>query len=134
MSTSPISSTVLYSDFFIDLDMHPVSKDVAKRNNENAIRDSIRNLLLTDAGERPFQPRLGGNIRAMLFSNMTPQTIISMREKVRETITEYEPRANLIDVIVNPDYDRNHVNVTVVFNVINRQEPITLDVIITRVR
>lgn len=134
MSTSAVSKTILYSDFFIDLDMHPVSKDVAPRINENAIKDSIRNLLLTDPGERPFRPQLGGGIRAMLFDNMTPQTVVSMREQIRETISEYEPRANLIDVVVNPDFDKNHVNVTVVFNVINRQEPVTLDVIITRVR
>jgi phage baseplate assembly protein W len=70
----------------------------------------------------------------MLFEHITPQTMISMREQIRECLIQYEPRANLIDVIVNPDYDKNHVNVTIVFNVINRQEPISLDVIITRVR
>jgi phage baseplate assembly protein W len=134
MSTSPVTDRILYSDLFTNLDINPVSKDVAKKNNENAIRQSIRNLLLTDTGERPFQPRLGGNIKAMLFSNMTPQTVISVREQIRETILEHEPRANLIDVVVNPDFGNNAVNVTVVFNVINRQEPVTLDVIITRVR
>jgi phage baseplate assembly protein W len=134
MATSPSPNKILYSDFFINLDMHPVSRDAASRNNENAIKESMRNLLMTDAGERPFQPKLGGNIRAMLFEHITPQTMISMREQIRECLIQYEPRANLIDVIVNPDYDRNHVNVTIVFNVINRQEPISLDVIITRVR
>ena len=71
MATSPLSSKVLYSDFFTNLDNNPVSEDVAVKTNENAIRQSIRNLLMTNRGERPFQPDLGGNITAMLFENTT---------------------------------------------------------------
>ena len=134
MSTSPLSNKILYSDFFSDLDPHPVSSDVAVKTNENAIRQSIKNLLLTNRGERPFQPMLGGNIKAMLFENMTPQTNVSMKQQIERTINDHEPRANLLDVIVSTTQQENAVNVTVVFNVINKQEPISLDVVLNRVR
>lgn len=134
MATSPISTKTLYSDFFTDLDVNPISEDVAVKTNENAIRQSIKNLLMTDQGERPFQPTLGGNIRAMLFENMGPQTIVSAKQIIENTINEHEPRANLIDVIVSPSYDENSVEVSIAFSVINRQEPVTLDVILRRVR
>lgn len=134
MATSPLSSKVLYSDFFTNLDNNPVSEDVAVKTNENAIRQSIRNLLMTNRGERLFQPDLGGNITAMLFENMTPQTIVSAKQQIENVINEHEPRANLIDVVVTPSFDENSLGVQVVFNVINKQEPITLDVILNRVR
>lgn len=129
-----LKSSEIYSDLFTDLDENPISKDLAVKKNENSVKQAIRNLLLTDSGERPFQPNLGGNIRAMLFDNMTPQTIVSVRERIKETIEAYEPRANLIDVIVSPVFEQNFVNVTIVFNVINRQEPVSLEVVINRVR
>ena len=76
----------LYSDFHMDLFRNPVSLDLAVNRDEEAVKQSIKNLLLTDRGERPFQPDLGSDIRKMLFENLTPNTSLVMREMIRETV------------------------------------------------
>jgi len=124
----------LYSDFFMNLDENPVSLDLARKTNEEAVKASIKNLLLTDKGERPYQPNLGCNIRQMLFDNVTPDSIITMREIIKETLESYEPRANIIGVDVTSSIDDNEVFITVVFKVINNSEPVTLVTSLTRVR
>ena len=134
MSTSPIQSRVIYSDFTNDLDFNPVSEDVAVKLNENSIKQSIKNILFTDRGERFFQPNLGGNIRAMLFENITPQLLVSMKQQITSTIKSHVPRCNLIDVVCSAAEDENGVYVSIVFNVINKQEPVVLEVVLERVR
>ena len=134
MSTSPIQSRVIYSDFTNDLDFNPVSEDVAVKLNENSIKQSIKNILFTDRGERFFQPNLGGNIRAMLFENITPQLLVSMKQQITSTIKSHEPRCNLIDVVLSAAEDENGVYVSIVFIVINKQEPVVLEVVLERVR
>lgn len=124
----------LYSDFFMNLDENPVSFDLARKTNEEAVKQSIKNLLLTDKGERPFQPNLGCNIRQMLFDNVTPDAIIMMREMIRDTLEAYEPRAIIIGVDVTSAIDDNAVNIAVVFKLINSSEPVTLVTSLTRVR
>lgn len=124
----------LYADFHMDFFQNPVSLDLARNTNEEAVKQSIRNLLLTDKGERPYQPELGSNIRKLLFDNMTAETVILAKELVSETIKNYEPRANLVGVDIIAGYDANSIKIVVVFNVINSQEDITLVTTLARVR
>ena len=129
-----IARTNVYSDLFTNFDQHPITDDVAIKTNEEAVKQAIRNLIQTNKGERLYQPNLGGDIRRLLFENTTPQTLLLMREIISEAIRKYEPRANLIDVVVSPNEDQNAVAVSITFNVINRQEPVSLNVILDRVR
>ena len=124
----------LYSDFYKDLRITPVSKDVALLKDEDAVKQSIRNLLLTNPGERLMQPNIGAGISALLFENITPGTLKLIQSKVKSTIRTYEPRAELIDVSVSSNYDDNKVSVFVSFYVRNVDQPITLDVILERTR
>ena len=125
---------VIYKDLFTNFDKHPISDDVAVKTNEEAVKQSIRNLIQTNRGERLFQPNLGGDIRRLLFENSTPQTILLMREIISQAIREHEPRANLIDLVVAPNESANAIAVSITFNVINRQEPVSLNVVLDRVR
>lgn len=134
MTTSPLPNKVLYRDFFNDFDMHPISSDVATKINENAIKQSIRNLILTDRGERPFQPNLGGDVRKLLFENFTAQTIVTAKQMITNTVNDHERRASLREVIITSMEDNNAISITIIFSVINRQELIDLNVILTRVR
>lgn len=134
MSVTPRQTRELFSDFFKDLTDNPVNNDLARKTNEEAVKESIKNLLLTDKGERPFQPELGSDIRKMLFENLNQVSIITSREAVKEVIQNFEPRANLIGVDLKSSVDSNAVQITVVFNVINSQEDITLTTTIQRVR
>ena len=134
MATSPLQSRVIYSDFTNDLDFNPISEDVAVKLNENSIKQSIKNILFTNRGERLFQPLLGGHLNAMLFENITPQLLVAMKQQISNTIRTNEPRCNLIDVVCSAEEDQNGVFVSIVFNVINRQEPVVLEVVLERVR
>jgi phage baseplate assembly protein W len=132
---TPISKKPsIYSDFRKDLKISPVSKDITILKDEEAVKQSIKNLLLTDPGERPMQPFLGGGIKGLLFENLTPGVLKLIKEKVTSTIKTYEPRADLIDVIVSSDYDDNKVSVLVRFYIQTIEQPIELDVILERIR
>jgi phage baseplate assembly protein W len=124
----------IYSDIRKDIDFNPISLDLALHKDEEAVKESIKNLLLTDKGERLMQPLLGGNIRALLFENNTPAIVKLVQEQVRSTITEYEPRANLLDVVVNSFYDENRIEITVYFYIISIEQPIELTVFLERIR
>jgi len=124
----------IYRDFHKDMTKSPVNDDLAVKVDEDAVKESIKNLILTDKGERLMQPLLGGSIRALLFDNNTPSTLKLIQEQVRETIEEYEPRATLIDVQVTSQIDDNLVRITIFFYVNNVEQPISVSVFLERIR
>ena len=135
MAVTPITKKrVLYSDFGRDLVLNPVSNDVSRKLNEEAVKESIRNLVLTDKGERPFQPEVGCDVRYHLFENITPDTLGDIRNAIRDTIDSFEPRCELVDVDVTGLLDSNQLNVTITFYVINNEEPTTLKLVLNRIR
>lgn len=125
---------IRYSDISHNLKVHPVRGDLVRLTNEDAVKRSVRNLLLTAPGERFFQPSLGAGLSQYLFENISEDTADFIREKIIETINFFEPRANVIrvDVIVKPDDNSYAANI--VFSIINNPEPIILDLILERVR
>lgn len=124
----------LYADFKKNLAISPISKDLALIKDDEAVKQSIKNLVLTDPGERLMQPFIGGGIRALLFENITPAVLNLIENLVKSTISTYEPRADIINVTASSKYDDNTVNVVVNFYIRNTNEPIKLDLILTRVR
>ena len=124
----------LYSDFKKDLEVNLLTDDIAIIRDEDSVKEAIRNLVLTDRGERLMQPQLGAGIRELLFENLTPATLELIRDRVQSTIEIYEPRADLIDVTASGSLDENEVYVTVRFYISNREQPVTLDVILERTR
>lgn len=124
----------IYQDFKKDLEKSPVSSDITVWKDEDAVKESIKNLILTDRGERLMQPQIGGNINAMLFENITPAVLILIQNAVENTIDLYEPRAELIDVTATSNMDDNTVRVNIAFYITNVQQPITLDVFLERTR
>lgn len=124
----------IYSDFKKDLEVSPLSQDLTLNKDEDAVKESIKNLILTDRGERLMQPNIGGNIYAMLFETLTPSVLKLIEENVRSTITLYEPRAELQDVTVTSNIDDNAVNIRITFYIKNVEQPIDLDVYLERTR
>lgn len=133
MSTTSIA-TVLAADFHKDLTIVPGRADIARKVNEEAVKESIRNLVLTQRGERPFQPDLGCDVRSMLFENITPQTLVMIETSIKDVINTYEPRCTLVAVDATASADSNEVTVTIVFVLINNDEPVTFNLILDRVR
>jgi phage baseplate assembly protein W len=135
MAITPLSRrTETYSDFFKDMTQSLVNADLARKIDENSVKESIRNLILTNRGERLFQPDVGCDIRQLLFENISADTIIVAKELIRTTIENYEPRCSLIGIDILASLDSNNVGIIVTFNIINREEPVVLTLTLDRVR
>ncbi len=107
-----------FSDIMINLDKNPVTGLLARVLNEDAIKQSIKNLILTRPTERFYAPTLGSKLRGSLFDNMTTVT----EETIKFSITsamQKEPRATLIRIDVKPNPDNNEMNVSIFFEVLN---------------
>ena len=102
---------------------NPLSNDLIGLKNENAIARSVRNLILTTQGERPFQPVLGSNVNNLLFDNMDKLTAAALKDEIRNTIENYEPRVEIEDIIVDPNFDNNEFNVTVQYYIVGIDVP-----------
>ena len=125
---------VIYSDIPVNFDVHPLKGDLIRATNEDAVKRSIRNLLLTDPYERFFNPKIGAGIRASLFENIGQDTEFLLKTKITETINNYEKRAQLYSVKVKAFPDQNAYNASIVFYLVNYTTPITLDLVLRRIR
>ena len=95
------------------------SKDINKVVSIQAVKRSIRNLVLLNHYEKPFHPEIGSGVRDMLFELMTPITAFILAKKIEDVIENFEPRAKLVGVRALPNLDRNEYEVTVEFYVVN---------------
>ena len=128
------SVRTFYKDLDLDFTRNVVTNDVVKIEDVNAVKRSVKNLIQTNHYERPFHPELGCGIRELLFENFTPLTGIFIRRKIEEVITNYEPRAKLSQVTVNEQPDRNAIEVTVYFYVMNMPNPVSVSTLLQRIR
>lgn len=123
---------------FIDLDLnfarHPVTNDVVRKYDEEAIKASVKNLVLTQNYERPFHSEIGSQIRGLLFEPATPMLNIMLKRAITDTIINFEPRVNLDDVLVTLSPDNNEVYVSIYFTIINTTRPVQVDLVLTRTR
>ena len=124
----------LYSDIDFTFTRKPVTNDVALSFDEMAVIRSVRNLLLTNHYERPFQPELGSNINALLFEPISPITSSSLQTEIENMITNYEPRALLKSVNVNAQPDQNAYEVSLEFYIQNATLPTTVTILLERNR
>ena len=124
----------VYSDIDHAFLSHPVSGKLTRKINREAVKQSVKSLILTDFYERPFQPDIGCSIRSLLFENWHPAVEELMRDSIVEVLNNYEPRASLLDVNINARPDSNSVSITIVFSIINDTEPVTLGLALERVR
>ena len=111
------------------------NKDVNKVTDVEAVKRSVRNLLLLNTFEKPFHPEIASDLRAMLFENMTPLTSAVIARKIQDVIENFEPRARLTGVDVIPDFDRNAYEVSIYFYVVNAPtELVEVDTLLERLR
>ena len=108
-----------YSDLDLFFAAKGVSKDISKVTGIQAVKRSIRNLVLTNHYEKPFHPEIGSGVRGILFEPMTPITANILARKIEDVIENFEPRAKLVGVRAQPNLDRNEYEVTIEFYVIN---------------
>jgi|TARA_R100000426_G_scaffold48846_2_gene36094 phage baseplate assembly protein W len=131
-----VIKNVVYKDVDLLFDKHPVTRKINTLTNNAAISRALKTLVLTDKGERPYQPFLGGNIRSRLFDLASNglQIESDIQADIEDVIREYEPRAELIDVFVNSNIDANSIDVTIKFRAVNQTDPEVVSFFLTRVR
>lgn len=134
MATVDIDNARSFKDLDLNFTIHPVKKDINTHKNEYAITNAVKNLILTNHYERPFQPEIGSNIRRLLFENVDPITGASIEREITETIDNFEPRVQTSKVTVSPDPDNNGFKVELEFFVINNPNPITINFFLERIR
>ena len=123
-----------YRDLDLDFIPHTVTKDISIKTNDQAVRRSVRNLVLTNAYEKPFHPEISSDVRGLLFELATPLTAIRMKNAIKEVIENFEPRAQLLDISVSNNIDNNAFDVTVTFRVVNEDNVEELSFSLERLR
>jgi hypothetical protein len=129
-----VSRRKQYSDLDLSLIPHPNKKDIIPLTDIAAVKNSIKNLILTSRYERPFQPELDSGVRSMLFENADSMTRYMLTSRVKRIIDNYEPRVNNVIVQVEDDSDNNGYNITIVFNVITYDSQSDVRIFLERVR
>ena len=112
-----------FKDISASFQTNPLSNDLIQLKNESAIARSVRNLVLTIQGERPFQPVLGTGVNNLLFDNMDKLTASAIRSELRTTIENYEPRVEINEIIVEPNPEGNAMDVTLQYFIIGIDVP-----------
>ena len=127
-------NTRIFSDLDLNFTAHPVTGDITRRHDEDAIKQSVKNLLLTRNYERPFHSEIGSPIRQLLFDNPGPMFNVMLKRAIIDVINNFEPRVNIIDVRVDDYSDANEVYITLEFTIVNTERPLTLDLALERTR
>lgn len=123
-----------YTDVPTQMNVRFGTKDIDPAKDEQAVKQSIVNIVRTNRGERVFNPTFGSDLNAMLFENMDDVTESLLKEYITISINQFEPRVNLQEVNITADPDTNGIVATIVFTMLNKIEPIVLDVLLNRVR
>jgi phage baseplate assembly protein W len=123
-----------FSDFLSNFDKSPLSNDLGRTTNEGAIKASIRNIVLTNTGERPFQRDVGSETRRSLFEPYSRFTADDIVESVKHAIKFNEPRVEIINVELIGSQDHDAYTMNILFFIINNPAPISLSLILQRVR
>ena len=123
-----------YSDLDLDFAKNPLSLDVNVKTDVDAVKRSIKNLIIPGRYERLFQPDLSAGVSGLLFEQLTPGTKNTIETRIRQTIQKNEPRANLRNVQVLEDFDNNELKGTIDFTVVNISRPVNLEFTLRRLR
>ena len=127
-----VSKRKPHRDLDLSLKIHPIRKDIIPLKDDAAIKNSVKNLLLTNFYERPFNDDIGANLRALLFEPADAITRISLKENIRRVINKYEKRVLLQEIDIK-DHD-NSYNITVVFKIKEFDSNESVEIVLRRLR
>jgi phage baseplate assembly protein W len=123
-----------YSDVTTNLTAHPLKRDLSLLTNEDAVKRSVKNILLTSKGERRLDPQFGAGLNRYLFEQLTASTVQTIKNDILHSIQTYEPRAVINSVDISAHGVENTLHVTVTFTTRNTTEPQRLEVVLDRIR
>lgn len=131
---NPLKAPPTYSDFSTSFSRNLVTNDVVRLTDIDAVKRSVKNLIVTDKYERLLNPSIGAGISELLFEQMTPLITIALRETIIQTLSEFEPRINIDTVDVTPDYDRNTYYISIAFSLVRNEQVGTVEFLLNRIR
>ena len=112
-----------FKDVSMSFKFNPLSGDLIALKNENAIARAVRNIVLTTPGEKFFDPDFGSSVSEILFENVDDITAISIEDEIKSSLKNYEPRVELINVNVNPNFDANQFDVIISYRIVGIDIP-----------
>ena len=112
-----------FKDVSMSFKYNPLSGDLITLSNENAIARAVRNIVSTTPGEKFFDPDFGSSVGEILFENVDNITAVSIRDEIRSSLSNYEPRVELIDVDVDPNFDENQFDVIITYRIVGVDIP-----------
>ena len=121
MPTQRVSKS--FKDLSMSFKFNPLSGDLIALKNENAIARAVRNIVLTTPGEKFFDPDFGSSISEILFENVDEITAVSIEDEIKSSLKNYEPRVELIDVNVDPNFDENQFDVIISYRIVGIDIP-----------
>ena len=127
-------NTRVFSDLNLLFTVNPVTADVTKKTDEEAIKLSLKNLISTRHFERPFHPEIGCQIHGLLFENFNPITRQVMKKTIFDVVAKFEPRVTILNVALRERIDNNDISAEITFKINNSEKPITLTTAISRIR
>ena len=112
-----------FKDVSMTFQKHPLTSDILALKNESAIARSVRNIVFTVPGEKFFNEDFGSRISQSLFENINDISANIIKSEIQSSLKRYEPRVNVREVEVNPNFDQNEFNVTIVYEIIGADVP-----------
>lgn len=133
-AVNPPIKDQIYKDLNISFIPNPITNKIGVLKNEDAIKKAVRNVVLTNNGEKFFKPLYGGNITALLFENFSVATAQKIKTQIRRSVNRYEPRVDVLDVQVEDIPDRNTLNVKIIFKIIATNSVTETSISLERIR
>jgi phage baseplate assembly protein W len=124
----------LFKDLDLDFSPHPMTGDVPQKRDEEAVKRSIRNLVLMNKYDKPFKPEIDSRLTRLLFEPATPISAAMIRSNILDILNRYEPRARINDVMVVFNDEKNMFEVSISFMLLNTRQTSNVFVVIERVR
>lgn len=121
-----------YKDVSSSFKANPFTGEPSVVKDERAVAESLKNIILTDTGERPFQPDLAGNVRALLFEPVSPIVFDSLKTRIEDVVDNFEPRVSLQEVAVDYQVDQNRFSVTIKYKVVSLPGVFTTEIKLQR--
>ncbi len=123
-----------YKDISLSFGKNPVTNDVVVLTGIEAVKRSIKTILMTQTGEIPFFPAFGSRVRYLLFEPIDPITTALLQSEIFNSLTAFEPRAKIVSLVVQPDEDNNQFQVSLTLQILNQIQPINLTLFLSRLR
>jgi len=129
---SDLKRSKSFKDFAVNFARNPFTDDLSVVNNDNSIKQAVKNIILTSPGEKPFQPLVGSSVNRLLFEPLDAFTADTIAEEIRTTINQYEPRVRLTNVKVTPVFEGNKLNVSLEYKIVGLPIVETIEFVLQR--